>query len=296
MGSSNLLGDSFKPYVQKQVKTRQSILGNSTKSSNQIVWENGKTAYVSLVSSINIENQPDTPIFSIPPSVLSQYGQPLREKAYEDMARNYVASTTATTVERDAERMMEAIMQFEEADKRIVELDQTPLTDAEADKLALGFNDIVAGVNAFNTDKGTSFLKDEIVTLTRFRKVEERWRQLKRNGKVSSQTLQGALVGDDIPDNADDVKNPYLRNDETGYTNLESFLLEKYVIRDSASIIKQAKEEADKYEELLDSLPESIDTEQDTGDPLPTPDKTILLYGKYKVNLATGPANHKKDL
>ena len=294
MGSSNLLGDSFKPYVQKQVKTRQSILGNSTKSSNQIVWENGKTAYVSLVSSINIENQPDTPIFSFPPSVLSQYGQPLREKAYEDMARNYVASTTSTPVERDAERMMEAIMQFEEADKRIVELDQTPLTDAEADKLALGFNDIVAGVNLFNTDKGTSFLKDEIVTLTRFRKVEERWRQLKRNGKVSSQTLQSALVGDDIPDNADDVKNPYLRNDETGYTNLESFLLEKYVIRDSASIIKQAKEEADKYEELLDSLPESIDTEQDTGDPLPTPDKTILLYGKYKVNLATGPANHRK--
>lgn len=64
---SNLLGENFKPYVANQIKTRQSILGrretgilSDENSNNAIVWENAKTAYVALASSIDIL---DTPIF-----------------------------------------------------------------------------------------------------------------------------------------------------------------------------------------------------------------------------------------
>jgi len=62
---SNLLGDNFKPYVAKQIKTRQDILGrresgilSDSNSNEAIMWENGKTSYVALASSIDIKDSP----------------------------------------------------------------------------------------------------------------------------------------------------------------------------------------------------------------------------------------------
>jgi hypothetical protein len=53
---TNLLGGPFKEYVDEQVAQRQTRLGNIQKSQEEIVWENGKSAYLALASSVNIEN------------------------------------------------------------------------------------------------------------------------------------------------------------------------------------------------------------------------------------------------
>jgi hypothetical protein len=62
---SNLLGENFKPYVAKQIKTRQDILGrresgvlSDSNSNKAIMWENGNSSYIALASSIDIKNSP----------------------------------------------------------------------------------------------------------------------------------------------------------------------------------------------------------------------------------------------
>ena len=53
---TNIVGGPFKPYVDEQIKVRQEKLGNLNKTSEEIVWENGKSAFVALASSVNIAN------------------------------------------------------------------------------------------------------------------------------------------------------------------------------------------------------------------------------------------------
>ena len=53
---TNLLGDSFKDYVNDQINTRQEILGKSNKSTSHITWENAKSAYIALASSVNLDS------------------------------------------------------------------------------------------------------------------------------------------------------------------------------------------------------------------------------------------------
>ena len=53
---TNIVGGPFKPYVDEQIKVRQEKLGNFNKTSEEIVWENGKSAFVALASSVNIAN------------------------------------------------------------------------------------------------------------------------------------------------------------------------------------------------------------------------------------------------
>ena len=53
---TNIVGGPYKPYVDEQIKVRQEKLGNFNKTSEEIVWENGKSAFVALASSVNIAN------------------------------------------------------------------------------------------------------------------------------------------------------------------------------------------------------------------------------------------------
>ena len=55
---SNIIGKPHLEYVQDQIKLRQEILGKKKKDSADIVWMNGKTSWVRLASSVNIEDQP----------------------------------------------------------------------------------------------------------------------------------------------------------------------------------------------------------------------------------------------
>ena len=50
----NIVGEGFDPYVIKQIKTRQEILGVPDRNYEQLVWENAKTSFVKLVSSANV--------------------------------------------------------------------------------------------------------------------------------------------------------------------------------------------------------------------------------------------------
>lgn len=52
---TNLLGDSFKDYVNDQINTRQEILGKSNKTTSDVTWENAKSAYIALASSVDLE-------------------------------------------------------------------------------------------------------------------------------------------------------------------------------------------------------------------------------------------------
>lgn len=53
----NIVGKPHLKYVQDQIKTRQTILGKNQKSPQDIVWENGKSGWVRLASSVDIDNQ-----------------------------------------------------------------------------------------------------------------------------------------------------------------------------------------------------------------------------------------------
>ena len=53
---TNLLGAPFKPYVDQQINQRQTRLGKIQKDNQEIVWQNAKSAYVALASSVDIEN------------------------------------------------------------------------------------------------------------------------------------------------------------------------------------------------------------------------------------------------
>ena len=58
--SSNLLGANSSPFVQKQIKFRQENLSvdpiSGAKTQEQIVWQNAKTSYVALASSVDLKN------------------------------------------------------------------------------------------------------------------------------------------------------------------------------------------------------------------------------------------------
>ena len=53
---TNLLGDDYKDYVRDQIIQRQYRLGKNKKTSKDIDWINGKTAYFRVASSVDIRN------------------------------------------------------------------------------------------------------------------------------------------------------------------------------------------------------------------------------------------------
>ena len=54
---SNILGENHLPYVQNQIRTRQTILGKPIKDPQDQVWMNARDSWVRLVSSVDIANQ-----------------------------------------------------------------------------------------------------------------------------------------------------------------------------------------------------------------------------------------------
>ena len=55
--SDNIVGKDHLDYVKSQINARQKILGRSDKNSEDIVWENGRTSWVRLISSVNIADE-----------------------------------------------------------------------------------------------------------------------------------------------------------------------------------------------------------------------------------------------
>jgi hypothetical protein len=54
---SNIIGESFDDYVKTQVDVRQKVLGKTTRTSEDLVYLNSKTAWLRLASSVNINKE-----------------------------------------------------------------------------------------------------------------------------------------------------------------------------------------------------------------------------------------------
>lgn len=96
--NSNLLGAPYKEYVNAQIQTRQEKLGNTNKSHKEILWENGKTAYIALASSVDIRNTllPYSSSFNVPTAPQT------------DPLTLYILSTEAA-FNNDGERRVQAL-------------------------------------------------------------------------------------------------------------------------------------------------------------------------------------------
>lgn len=55
--SDNIIGKDHLKYVKSQINVRQGILGKSLKEPEDVVWENGRTSWVKLMSSVNISDE-----------------------------------------------------------------------------------------------------------------------------------------------------------------------------------------------------------------------------------------------
>ena len=57
MAKGNITGTPFLPQVTDQINKRQQFLGENPKQDKHIIWQNNKTAFLRLASSVNIENE-----------------------------------------------------------------------------------------------------------------------------------------------------------------------------------------------------------------------------------------------
>ena len=53
----NITGTPFLPEVTDQITKRQEFLGENPKQDKHIIWQNNKSAFLRLASSVNIEDE-----------------------------------------------------------------------------------------------------------------------------------------------------------------------------------------------------------------------------------------------
>ena len=178
MGNSNLLGASSPPFVQKQIKVRQENLSVDPingKTTKQIVWQNAKTSYVALASSVDIKNSPATQIFSSAPQQLIF---PMDASTQQDLKDFSVAESTGVAgfSELELSRQRELAFTSESLasnDKAFEDAKNLP---------ALELNESMAFARRLNTAFGTKSdgtdeeeiykIYDEIKTVSRFNQVD----------------------------------------------------------------------------------------------------------------------------
>ena len=57
MGKGNITGTPFLPAVTEQINKRQEFLGQNPKQDKHIIWQNNKSAFLRMASSVNVENE-----------------------------------------------------------------------------------------------------------------------------------------------------------------------------------------------------------------------------------------------
>jgi hypothetical protein len=73
--ATNIVGEDHKKYVHDQINTRQKILGSSLRDSEQLTYINGRTAWIRVVSSVDISDQDLIEYSSTGSSIISDGGQ-----------------------------------------------------------------------------------------------------------------------------------------------------------------------------------------------------------------------------
>jgi len=112
---TNLLGGPFKPYVNKQVAQRQERLGKIQKDNQEIVWQNAKSAYIALASSVNIENSTYTTTTQVVDTTFSDLVQN-RSTMQQNSTFADIALNTPT-------RDVETTTTYDDGTKRLQQLD-----------------------------------------------------------------------------------------------------------------------------------------------------------------------------
>lgn len=124
--NTNLLGKSHKDYVQKQILIRQQKLGQPNKSSTDLQWMNGKTSWVRLASSVDIEDtfylQPKPTLTEDQQKILDQL------KTGQDTTRGELVAPNITN-----EKLNEFILNYNKENP-------IPLDDVEYDILPYFIN------------------------------------------------------------------------------------------------------------------------------------------------------------
>ncbi len=90
---TNLLGGPFKPYVDKQVSQRQERLGKIQKDNQEIVWQNAKSAYLALASSVNIENT----TYTLTKKIVGEVGSTI-DTSFSDAMKNRSSAPQIATL------------------------------------------------------------------------------------------------------------------------------------------------------------------------------------------------------
>lgn len=111
---TNLLGGPFKPYVDKQVAQRQERLGKIQKDNQEIVWQNAKSAYVALASSVNIENSIYTTTIQVKDTSFTDIVQNRstmpQETTFADVALNTpTRNTEIFTIDNDGTKRLQQL-------------------------------------------------------------------------------------------------------------------------------------------------------------------------------------------
>ena len=83
----NITGTPFLPEVTDQINKRQEFLGENPKQDKHIIWQNNKSAFLRLASSVNIEDE-----FSVNGRKFSNIND-----AY-DNAKNEVSNTGSVSI------------------------------------------------------------------------------------------------------------------------------------------------------------------------------------------------------
>ena len=87
----NVLGQPFAPWVTKQINVRQQSLGNSTNLTNDnLLYQNAKSPWLRLASSVNIEQEgefPDSLAFN---KILSSTSLPPEAIGGDTSAKNFI--------------------------------------------------------------------------------------------------------------------------------------------------------------------------------------------------------------
>lgn len=114
-GQTNLVGAPFKGYVNDQIGIRQSKLGQSNKNNQEILWENGKTAFIALASSVDIKNTliPELTITDSPVSNLTGFSAK-PEDVPTGVTPSILTSTVTTTYKElnDGERRVKNALEL----------------------------------------------------------------------------------------------------------------------------------------------------------------------------------------
>ena len=183
--SSNLLGANSSPFVQKQIKFRQENLSvdpiSGAKTQEQIVWQNAKTSYVALASSVDLKNSEPISLVSSTNTIAElNKATSRKEKELETAAQAEIEKLKNTEPSENRAAAVEAVKKSIGEEEWFLQqkyaVTLPPLTDAEAREIAFkvqqAFNP--KGILNFTNEGALSgLLGNRIVTLQRLEKVNE---------------------------------------------------------------------------------------------------------------------------